>query len=476
MCQGDDARQLSTLTTGKSTMRLRSLALSLLALVSWGPSEIVDAGQVALQVQLADPTIAANQKQTAYLRIALTGAQSSQLKERPPVNVAIVIDNSGSMQGDKIEQAKQAAIAAVNRLRDSDIVSVVLYNSSVSILVPATKATDREAIVKSISSVTADGQTALFAGVSKGAAEVQKFLSKQSVNRVILLSDGQANVGPSTPAELERLGTSLVKQGISVSTLGLGLGYNEDLMSGLALTGSGNHMFIEGAQDLVTVFNQEFNDLLSVVAGDFKIDVTLAERVRPVKVLGTQANIIGQNVHIPLAELYARQQRYFVLELELEPGEDGSTRPLADVRVQFTDKVHNVSETLAASTQVRFTLDESKISNERDLEAYAYCQVQIANERNRQATLLRDAGQIDEAEKLLNLNGRILEQCQIMCESKNVTNVLPTLELNIKVNRDQAASVKDDSNWTYGRKAMRSIQSFNQAQQIALPSSIDSKP
>ena len=105
----------------------------------------------------------------------------------------------------------------------------VLYSSSATVLVPATKATDREQIIRKIKTIGANGSTALFAGVSKGAAEVRKFLDEESVNRVILLSDGRANVGPKSPGELERLGASLVKEGISVSTLGIGLGLQRGL-------------------------------------------------------------------------------------------------------------------------------------------------------------------------------------------------------------------------------------------------------
>ncbi|MCA9135024.1 MAG: VWA domain-containing protein, partial [Planctomycetales bacterium] len=189
-------------------------------------------------------------KKENYLRIGITGFELPSDKQRLPVNVAIVIDKSGSMQGEKIEQARKAAIQAIDRLRDSDIVSVVTYDSSVNVLVPATKASDRETIRKQIASIAAGGNTALFAGVSKAAGEIRKFLDDKHVNRVILLSDGLANVGPASPAELEQLGESLIKEGISVSTMGLGLGYNEDLMTRLALASSGNHVFIEDAENL----------------------------------------------------------------------------------------------------------------------------------------------------------------------------------------------------------------------------------
>src|SRR4029450_1790476 len=90
-----------------------------------------------------------------------------------------------------------------------------------------------------------------------GAAAVRKFLDRQRVNRIILLSDGQANVGPSSPGDLGNLGASLIKEGISVTTLGLGLDYNEDLMTQLARRSDGNHYFIENSSDLARRFGYE---------------------------------------------------------------------------------------------------------------------------------------------------------------------------------------------------------------------------
>src|SRR6056297_1615193 len=181
-------------------------------------SSLLLAQQVKLDVKLVNPTMAADKQETNYVRIALTGFELASEAERPPVNVALVLDHSGSMSGKKLRRAKEAAAAAIDRLRDDDIVSVVMYDSNVTVLVPATKATDRQSIKAAIDSVTAGSSTALFAGVSKGGAEVRKFLDKDQVNRVILLSDGLANVGPDSPQELEGLGRSLMKEGISVST------------------------------------------------------------------------------------------------------------------------------------------------------------------------------------------------------------------------------------------------------------------
>ena len=345
--------------------------------------------------------------------------------------------------------------------------SVVLYDSNVRVLVPATKAVDREEIQSKIRSIRSNGSTALFAGVSKGAAEVRKFLDSKSVNRVILLSDGQANIGPSSSRELERLGASLVKEGISVSTLGLGLGYNEDLMSGLASAASGNHLFVEEAQNLVAVFDQEFKDLMNVVAGDFRIEVKTGKGVRPVRVLGTKADISGNSIIIPLAQLYARQSRYFVLEVEVDSDKKATTQPLVSVDVQYQNLITSDVDRYRTTANVHFTSDIAKRDEDRDLETYAYCSVQIANEQNRRAVTLRDAGEIEEAEALLTENARMLSEVALKCELADVDKVLPELRYNITINSVGAKKVKE-RDWNRNRKQFRAKQNEVGNQQVGL--------
>ncbi len=380
------------------------------------PPAAANAKQIQLDVAMGYPSMLVTSpeegdkpnKSENYVRIGLTGFDLPQEKERMPVNVAIVIDKSGSMQGEKIVQARKAAIQAVDRLTDSDIVSIITYDSTVEVVVPATKASDRDVIKQKIRQINAGGNTALFAGVSKGAAEIRKFLNSKRVNRVILLSDGLANVGPSTPSELEQLGESLIKEGISVSTLGLGLGYNEDLMSKLALSSSGNHVFIEDAENLVQVFQNEFDDVLSVVAQQIRVQAELAEGVRPVKVLNYPADITGQQVSIDLGQLYSRQERYFVVQVEIPRGQLDEKRDVANVAVEYMNMVTETTDRLTSSVQVKFTDDEAVAMRDVDKRILTSCVLQIANERNREATRLRDAGQVDEAKKLLLTNSSFL--------------------------------------------------------------------
>lgn len=436
----------------KSTILAATVCLGLLPVMA-------DAKQVSLDVALAHPTMLVNDNSKAenHLRIALTGFELPSSKQRMDVNVAIVIDKSGSMQGEKIAQAREAAIQAVDRLGDKDIVSVIVYDTSVNVIVPATKASDRREIKEKIRRIQADGNTALFAGVSKGAAEVRKFLDDRRVNRVILLSDGLANVGPSSPAELEQLGRSLIKEGISVTTLGLGLGYNEDLMTKLAMASSGNHVFIEEAENLVKVFQNEFDDVLSVVAQKIHIRARLADGVRAVKVLNYPAEIYGQTVSIELGQLYSRQERYFVIEVEIPVGRVGSTRPVALVTAEYTNMITETTDKLTSSVEVKFTDSERIAESSINKDILAACVIQIANEKNRRATELRDQGDIEGARALLNSNATYL----------NVySDKLGKDELRRRgvANGVQAENLSPEK-WSAGRKAMLEFQFSDAVQQ-----------
>ena len=417
------------------------------------------AKQIKLDVGLAKPTVAIGDggKVENHMRIALTGFELNKERERMPVNVAIVIDKSGSMQGDKIEQARRAAVQAIDRLRDTDIVSVISYDSSVNVVVPATKASDRQGIKAMIRAIQAGGNTALFAGVSKGAAEVRKFKEDKRVNRVILLSDGLANVGPSAPSELEELGASLIKEGISVSTMGLGLGYNEDLMTRLAMASSGNHVFIEDAENLVQVFQNEFDDVLSVVAQKIVIKAQMAEGVRPIKVLNYPADITGQQVTIELGQLYSGQERYFVVEFEMTTGKAHSSTTVANVAVEYMNMATETKDKLSSTVEVKYTDSIEVAEKEVNREVLAACVIQIANERNRRATELRDAGEVEEARKLLKFNADYL--------GTNYRALgVPELDVRCKLNGMQAEQL-DSRNWALNRKGMREQQNLDATQQ-----------
>ena len=418
---------------------------------------ISGAAQVRLDVSLANPVLIAGKKQTTFLKVGLTGFEMEKQARRTPANIAIVIDRSGSMQGEKIKQAKQAARMAVRRLDGNDIVSIVAYDDTVSVLVPATKASDRESILAGIDRIEAKGSTALFAGVSKGAAEVRKFLSRDRVNRVILLSDGLANVGPDTPGALGDLGASLVKEGISVTTLGLGLGFNEDLMSQLAQRSDGNHAFVEHSKDLVKIFNYEFGDVLSVVAQEVLITINCRKGIRPIKVLGRPADIAGQRIVASINQLYSNQEKYLILEVEIPAGEVNKRLDIANVKVSYANMSTKTTDKLTSTVSARFTDSEQQVVQKRDKVVLEAAVMQVATARNSLATELRDDGKVEEAQRLLVMNGVYLREQAGDLGSEQLDSYAGE---NEKDSQNLAPSY-----WNARRKSMRGSQHKNYNQQ-----------
>lgn len=213
-------------------MKVRNIVQSIFAALSaLTLAAPVAQASVVLDVRAVQPMLEASDRpQRTTLKISLEGIATPSTADRGPVNMVLVLDRSGSMQGDKIENLKRAALSVVDRMSSRDVISVVAYDTREEVLIPAMPVRDKETLRRKIRGIRADGSTALFAGVSKGLAQARIYRGGGRATRLVLLSDGQANIGPSSPSELAALGRSAAKEGIPLTTVGLGLGYNEDLM------------------------------------------------------------------------------------------------------------------------------------------------------------------------------------------------------------------------------------------------------
>lgn len=428
-----------------------AVVLVLLTLAAAMPLAQAKTKQVDLDVALGTPVMLAGEKQTAYLRVALTGFAIEDESERTPVNVAIVLDRSGSMGGEKIARAKDAAIMAIGRLRGDDIVSVVAYNHAVQVVVPATRVSDKDAIYRAIQSMQAGGNTALFAGVSKGVAEVRKFLDKERVSRVILLSDGLANVGPASPEELGALGASLLEDGIAVTTIGLGLDYNEDLMAQLATKSDGNHMFAENAVDLAKAFDYEFGQATSVVAQNVLVRIECAPGVRPIRVIGREAEIAGQTVSLQMNQLYGEQMKYAILEVETPARTAGEAAEVARVEVRYRNAQTNEDERARSAATARFTDSAGDVDRHTNKPVMVTALRQVANEQSKLAVKLRDEGRIEDARLVGADNNMRLNAWSDKYDSQ---------VLREDALRQQRAvqEMADDEAWRRGRKQLKGEQ------------------
>jgi Ca-activated chloride channel family protein len=412
------------------------------------PPEPGASPDISFDVDVGEPLMIAGQEQSAYIKITLGGFALPR-QQRSPINVAIVLDRSSSMAGDKLEKAKEAALMVVDRLQPDDTFSLVTYDSTVEILVPATRVTARDDLRERISALTPRGSTALFAGVSHGLEELAKNLSPSRVNRMILLSDGQANVGPRSPNELGRLGEVAARQGISITTIGLGLGYNEDLMTQLAMSSDGNHAFAENATDLAQIFQHELGDILSVVAQDVQIDIQFEPGVQPVRAIGRDAAITGNRARVSLSQLYALQQKHVLFEVKVPPGAAGQKRALADVAVSYANMISKKKAARRTAAAVEFSAARAQVASRQNKQVLEAAALGIATDNNRRALALRDQGNARDAEKVLQDNAAYLKQESMRLQSKQ-------LEAYGAQNARDAVHVQPSNQaWDRDRKVMR---------------------
>jgi Ca-activated chloride channel family protein len=364
--------------------------------------------KIGLDARLALPVMQSGAPQKNYLRVALQGCRPEPNQARTPVNVAFVIDRSGSMQGDRIAQAKAAAIMAVSRLDHRDIASVVMFDDTADVVMQAQPVHNSGLFINAIQQIYARGSTAIHAGVLVGANEVRRYKEPQRLNRVILLSDGQANRGPSRPADFSVLGAALLREGISVSTIGLGLGYNEDLMLALARAGDGNHAFAREPTDLVQIFNKEFDDVLASCAQTVSIDIELKPGVRVVRSLSRDGTIDGNRAQFHMNQVYAATEHYVLMELEADKdlGQHlgNGEQELGIVKVAYTLPGNGIRETQDTHIRARLGATEEEVKAGADKTVAEAVVEQVTRGRTQEAILLRDAGKTEEANKLLMQN------------------------------------------------------------------------
>jgi Ca-activated chloride channel family protein len=203
------------------------------------------------------------------------------LAQRNPLHLSLVIDRSGSMSGKPLAEAKRCAEYVLDGLLPADRLSLVVYDDGVDTLVPATPVADgREAIRRAIRQIADGGSTNLHGGWHQGVATLLPYVSPQSISRVILLSDGCANAGLVDPQAIWAQCVEFAGAGIGTSTYGLGSGFNEELMIGMARAGHGASYYGESADDLMDPFREEFDLLNALCARRLELQVEPAAGVK----------------------------------------------------------------------------------------------------------------------------------------------------------------------------------------------------
>ena len=372
------------------------------------PAVAASSGSLPLQGRLSHPVIGVGRSQL-FLTVDVRGAEVPG-SERAPVNAALVIDRSGSMAGEKLAYAKEAAQRFVSQLRDTDRLAIVHYGSDVRVFRSAQATPENKARMSSfIRRIQEEGGTNIGDGLEAGRAQLMSALEEFKVNRMILLSDGQPTEGITSHRALFNVASRIHRDGLAVSAIGIGTDFNEDLMQGIAERGAGIYGYLRDGSRLATIFQKDLEQAGKSVARNVELSFELPEGVELEEVLGYEHTRVGRTVHVPLVDFSAGQLERVVARLAVTGSSAGEEVEVARLQLSYTDLLSEKPAATGTKLAARVTdrPEEVAARQDKDVAVHAARAEAAANVKRAADALSR--GDYDEAKRTLARNQAIYQ-------------------------------------------------------------------
>lgn len=407
---------------------------------------------VALDLRWGSPSLTKSRE--AVLQIGLSTALVHDREHLKPLNLALVIDKSGSMsEANKLDRVKDALITLVSKLRPVDIVSIVAFDSDASVLLPAEPLGDGQRAIRLIRSLQPGSYTNISDGLTLGYQEALKHYDKGQTNRVILLTDGIANRGEVSPSKIADQSLAFNDRGIDLSTIGLGTDLNMDLLQSLAKSGRGLFHFIADSQDTWKVFDSELQSLVSSVATEPKLLIDCGPNFEIEKIYGYDPVVSGSSAQIRLNNMNSGMTEVVMLRLRAR-GE--TTNMGANVRLTYFDLGKGKEISQAQSTAIHWTEASGADALEDESVAKNYTIANLAQAMHDMASACEE-GRFEAAERLLDEAVGATKKRYPSLEDPDVSRVLKTALqyqaiLHAKTGHDQPAVPNGDfslGNWGF---------------------------
>jgi Ca-activated chloride channel family protein len=315
---------------------------------------------VTLDAALGNKFVKAGASGTMIARIGLS-ARKRSATQRPPVNLVLLVDTSGSMEGRAITDARAASLALLGSLAPDDRIAVVTFDSQAQILLPSTKLEDTSAkeLRKTIEGMKATGTTDMASGLTLAINQAKQHLIAEGVNRVVLVGDGV----PNDDRQINALVADATAHGVSITALGLGNDYDETLMGRIAQQSGGRFFYVEDSTKVASFFAEEVTRLHQVVARHAVLELHPGPGVAVSGVVGRPfSGAADRGVVIPLGDMSLGEENEVVVELASSVAKDGSTVEVLDAVLHYEDGIGGAKHEERIFVGAKSTKDESAIA------------------------------------------------------------------------------------------------------------------
>jgi Ca-activated chloride channel homolog len=332
--------------------------------------------------------------------------------QRPALDLAIVIDHSGSMSDGRLDHAKSAAIGIITKLGAEDHVALIQYDDSAEVIFQsaAMNTPGRTALISAIQNISLGGGTNLHAGMVLGRQEVERAHSDGQVNRVILLSDGRANSGVVDTPHIADAARDAANHGVRITSVGIGLDFNEDLMEAIAEAGRGNYHYVKDASDLDRVIAEEMAGIQTTVATNVELRLTpVCPGVEITEVHGYESKREGNAFLVPMADLAGNDSRKLLVSLKVPSNQNGQVTTL-HAELVYRDAKGTEVHTAKLDLGVAVSEDTAAVTASVDSNVMAQALQLQAAKSMREAAQAYESGDQAAAVRIIDQSTRDIEE------------------------------------------------------------------
>ncbi len=354
----------------------------------------------------------ASSREHLLLMIRSSGAM---LGRRMPLNICLVIDRSGSMEGEPLEYVKRACSYVVDLLEPSDVLSIVTFEEQVDVLMPARKVVNKALIKEHINRIQPGNTTNLYDGLQAGCIQVNQLNAPGYLTRVLLLTDGEPTAGIKDFASIVGQVGEQKMRGVAVTALGFGSDYNEELMAGIARRSGGNYYYIAQPAAIPEVFRRELETLMTITAKNVRVRLSFPRGVSCRYVYGVPGPRISQRTaEFTLADIERGATITSLSEVEIDRHAPGCYRAVK-AEVMYDDAVSGRAELLTSDGVMEFVTDRAQVESGRNPVVQRELEVHLASRnlektmmgmRTQQLTAMGAMSEIQKTQNILMQAGR----------------------------------------------------------------------